>query len=106
MLQKVVPRYSEYKKASDEISSLEKIIGEKRDEEEFLKLAEEELALLKSKKQALEKKLNELLTEKQEDVARNVIMEIRQGTGGIEAALFAQDLFRMYSNTPPRRAGR
>ncbi|UCD55831.1 MAG: peptide chain release factor 1 [Candidatus Omnitrophota bacterium] len=96
-LQKIISRYKEYKKASDEIASLEKIIEKKHDEEEFLKLAEEELTLLQSKKQALEKELNERLNEKQEDVARNIIMEIRQGTGGIEAALFAQDLFRMYS---------
>ena len=102
-LQKVVSGYNEYKKASDEISSLEKVIEEKSDGEEFLKLAEEELALLKSKKQALEKELNERLTEKKEDVTRNIIMEIRQGTGGIEASLFAQDLFRMYSRYAAKR---
>ena len=96
-LQKVVSKYKEYKKARDEISSLEKIVEEKHHEEEFLKLAEEEIPLLKRKIVSLERELNELLAKKEEDLARNIIMEIRQGTGGVEAALFAQDLFRMYS---------
>lgn len=96
-LQRVVSKYTEYKKTRDEILSLEKIIEEKHHEEEFLRLAEEELALLKRKIVQLESQLGELMTKKDEDTSKGIIMEIRQGTGGIEAALFAQDLFRMYS---------
>jgi peptide chain release factor 1 len=102
-LQKAVSKYKIYKKVTDEISSLEKIFGEKHHEREFVELAKEELTVLKEKKTSLEAELNELLTEKEADVAKNIIMEIRQGTGGVEAALFAQDLFRMYSKYAARK---
>ncbi|MBL7155530.1 MAG: peptide chain release factor 1 [Candidatus Omnitrophica bacterium] len=102
-LQKIVSKYDEYKRVSEEISSLEGVIKEKHNEEEFLKLAEEELREEKHKKEALVKGLEELLFEKDEDRDKDAIMEIRQGTGGIEAALFAQGLFRMYSKYSVKR---
>ncbi len=96
-LQKVVSRYSEYRAVESEILSLEEISKEKDHEADFLKLAEEELRILKEKKASLQKELEEIIIEKDENADKDIIMEIRQGTGGIEAALFAQDLFRMYS---------
>jgi peptide chain release factor 1 len=96
-LQKPVSKYKKYKKLTEEISSLEAVGEEKHHEEEFLKLAREELELLTDERRALEAELRELMTERDADADKNIIMEIRQGTGGIEAALFAQDLYRMYS---------
>ena len=96
-LQRIVSRYEEYGKITREITSLEAVLTEKDHEEEFLKLAREELKHLTDRKKALFEELEELLTEKDADSEKDIIMEIRQGTGGIEAALFAQDLFRMYS---------
>lgn len=96
-LQKAVSRYEDYMSLTREIASLETIAQEKHHEEEFLKMAREELSLLEEKKGALVKELEALLEEKDEHDDKDTIMEIRQGTGGVEAALFAQDLFRMYS---------
>jgi len=96
-LQKIVSKYNEYKRLSDEVSSLEKVLAEKGHEEDFLKLAREEMEQLESEKKKLEKELEVLLVEKDPDADKNIILEVRQGTGGVEAALFAQDLFRMYS---------
>jgi len=95
-LRKVVSKYKEHKEITREIASLERLSAEKH-EKEFLELALEELAELKGKAELLRGELEELLLEKDEDADKNIIMEIRQGTGGVEAALFAQDLFRMYS---------
>ncbi|MCQ9206337.1 MAG: peptide chain release factor 1 [Omnitrophica bacterium] len=96
-LQKAVSKYEEYRHLVCEISSLESVAKEKDHEEEFLKLAREELHLLNEKKGALINELEALLEEKDKHADKDIIMEIRQGTGGVEAALFAQDLFRMYS---------
>jgi len=96
-LQKIVSKYNEYKRLSEEVSSLEKVLAEKGHEEDFLKLAREELEQLEFEKKKLEKELEVLLVEKDPDADKNIILEVRQGTGGVEAALFVQDLFRMYS---------
>jgi peptide chain release factor 1 len=64
---------------------------------EMLTLAREELKLLESRKEGLEQALQELLAPRDPLADKAVIMEIRAGTGGEEAALFAADLFRMYS---------
>lgn len=96
-LQKVVARHKEQQSLAEEIVSLEGMTKEKHHEEEFLALAREELKILTDKKKAIEREMEELMLEKDPDADKNIIMEIRQGTGGIEAALFAQDLFRMYS---------
>ena len=95
-LRKVVSKYREHKEITREIASLERLSAEKH-EKEFLELALEELAELKGTAELLRGELEELLLEKDEDADKDIIMEIRQGTGGVEAALFAQDLFRMYS---------
>jgi len=105
-LQRIVSKYREYKRVDAEMNSLEKITGEKHNEEEFLKLAREELDSLSEKKKTLTKELEDLLFSKDEDAEKDIIMEIRQGTGGIEAALFAQDIFRMYSKYSAKKGWR
>jgi len=64
---------------------------------EMAELAREEIARLREQQEQLEEQLNELLLPKDPDDVRNTIVEIRAGTGGEEAALFAAELFRMYS---------
>ena len=95
-LQKAVSKYKEFLSIGKEIASLETMANEPGHEEDFIKMAREELASLLARKATLQDELQDLLIEKDEDSGKNVIMEIRQGAGGIEAALFAQDLFRMY----------
>ncbi|MCB2209664.1 peptide chain release factor 1 [bacterium] len=72
-------------------------------DEEMRALAEMELESLQSKRDKLEDKLKSMLVPKDPRDKRNVIMEIRAGTGGDEAGLFAADLFRMYSRYAERQ---
>ena len=75
---------------------LEKILNDEKIENELLKMAEIELADLKLQHKKYEKKLKLFLLPKDEADKKNAIIEIRAGTGGLEASLFAADLFKMY----------
>ena len=79
-----------------EKKGLEKIIDEKGGDKEMIKLAENELVQLLKKKGEYEKKLKVYLLPKDEADAKNAILEIRAGTGGLEATLFVADLYKMY----------
>jgi len=79
----------------NEVKDLEYII-EKEDDLEIKELANDELLELKTEIDGLEESIKTLLIESDPDDKKNIIIEIRSGTGGIEAALFADDLFRMY----------
>ena len=72
-------------------------LAKETDDEELKQLAEEEVASLKEQVSALEKQLRELLVAKDPNDDKDVIVEIRAGTGGEEAALFAGELYRMYA---------
>ena len=93
----VIREYEEYLAISRDLEDLEKVFGEKHHDREFLVLAEEEKHKLKSALADSESRLEELLLEKESGGDRNIIMEIRAGTGGLEASLFAADLLRIYS---------
>ena len=75
---------------------LEKIIGDENNDKEMVELAKIELNDLELKKDKNEKKLKLFLLPKDEADTKNAIIEIRAGTGGLEASLFASDLFKMY----------
>ena len=79
-----------------EKKDLEKIINEKNGDKEMIKLAENELIHLTKKKTEYEKKLKIYLLPKDEADSKNAILEIRAGTGGLEASLFVADLYKMY----------
>ena len=96
-LRNIVSKYREYKKIDAEINELEELLKKKSSEAEFAEMAKDELVGLKKRRQDLEKKIEELLLENDPDADKNTIIEIRAGTGGQEASLFAADLFRMYS---------
>jgi peptide chain release factor 1 len=91
-----VSLYREDKKLSREIEELETLLKGTHDSE-LIEMARTELPQLKERRAALEAKLRKALEVEDEDAGKNVIMEIRQGTGGQEAALFAGDLYRMYT---------
>ena len=75
---------------------IQKILEDKNSDEELIKMAETELNNLKLEHEDNEKKLRLFLLPKDEADKKNAIIEIRAGTGGLEASLFASDLFKMY----------
>ena len=79
-----------------EKNELKKIIDEKDSDKEMIKLAENELIQLSKKKEEYEKKLKIYLLPKDEADTKNAILEVRAGTGGLEATLFVADLYKMY----------
>lgn len=97
-----VSLFREYKKIVKEIKDLEIALGEKHDHE-FLTLARTELQDLKNKRLDLEQRLKNILAGEDKATGRDVIVEIRQGTGGMEAGLFAADLYRMYTKYAARK---
>ena len=93
-LEPVVAAITRYQKLISEIDDLKSIIG--GGDEEMKELAEAELTELEEKLPDVQKELEIMLLPKDEADDMNVILEVRAGTGGDEAALFAGDLFRMY----------
>lgn len=88
--------FRQYKDVLKQQEDLELVLKEKHDKD-FLELAVQEIKDLRDKKIELEQKLKSALTVEDKDIGKDIIMEIRQGTGGDEAALFTADLYRMYS---------
>ncbi len=82
---------------------LEKILKDKDSDKEFLKMAEIELKDLETQFEKNEKKLKLFLLPKDEADKKNAIIEIRAGTGGLEASLFASDLFKMYEKVSHKK---
>ncbi|WLS03422.1 peptide chain release factor 1 [Shinella oryzae] len=95
-LQPVVTKVREYEKVAGEIADLEALLADKTTDREMRDLADMELPDLKQRLEALEKEMQILLLPKDAADEKSAILEIRAGTGGSEAALFAGDLFRMY----------
>ncbi|MBN2097797.1 MAG: peptide chain release factor 1 [Candidatus Omnitrophica bacterium] len=104
----LVDKYRKYKALLEEIAKVESILKGrgKPQEREFLELAQAELLELSQKKQNLELELEELLLDEPGRALKNVIVEIRAGTGGEEAALFVADLYRMYTKFALRQGWR
>lgn len=102
-LKEIVGKYKEYKKTDEDIRELEELLKKKAQEPDFAELAKEELSELKKKKAESEKAVEGLLLEDDPAANKNIIMEIRAGTGGLEASLFAADLYRMYSKYAGRQ---
>ncbi len=95
-LTEIMEAYDEYMQVLNNIEGNKEIINSGTDKE-LIELAEAELDELETRKEKLEEEIKILLLPKDPNDNKNVIMEIRAGTGGEEAALFAGDLFRMYS---------
>ncbi len=98
-LKEVLAEYDKYLELVKEMRGLERLISEEKEGSEYLTLAKEEFASVSAALEEKKIKLEELVLDEEgsEEFKKNVIMEIRAGTGGVEAALFAADLFKMYS---------
>ena len=93
----IIEKYREYVGAEDNLRQARELLDEGGLDADMKALAEEELKEAKSNMEAFAEELKILLLPRDENDDRNVIVEIRAGTGGEEAALFAHSLFRMYS---------
>jgi len=100
-LEEIVGKYREYKKTKEEIETAEQLMDE-TDDKELLQMIEQELDELKEKQETLTHEIKLLLLPKDPLDEKNVVMEIRSGAGGEEAALFGAVLFRMYNRYAER----
>ena len=101
-LREPVRLFREYAKCLREITELSAVLKEKHDAD-FLDLARKELVHLEGRHAQLEGQIKVALAGEDKDAGRDVIVEIRQGTGGDEAGLFAADLYRMYTMYAAKR---
>jgi peptide chain release factor 1 len=95
-LRPIVEAYNEYKQTRDSISEAQEMLDDGSDPE-LCALAKDEIEELEPQLKAIEEKLKILLLPKDPNAHKNIIIEIRAGTGGDEAGLFSADLYRMYS---------
>ena len=102
-MEPIVQKYTEYKKAVEGIQEAKEILADGSSDEEMRELAKMEISDLEDSKEKLEEELRILLIPKDPNDQKNVILEIRAGTGGDEAALFGADLLRMYIRYAERR---
>jgi peptide chain release factor 1 len=99
-MQPLVDKYREYKTVAEQIAATQQLL----EDPDMRELAQDELSQLQQRSEALLAEIKILLIPKDPNDAKNVILEIRAGTGGDEAALFAADLFRMYTRYAERNA--
>ena len=102
-LEPIVKKFQEYQQVKKSIAKSKELLNESSSDEELRELAKLELSEMEDKVEPLEEELKVLLLPKDPNDEKNVILEIRAGTGGDEAALFGADLFRMYSRYAERR---
>ena len=95
-LNDVISDAKKYFSYETEKKDLEKFLDDSGSDDEFKAMAETELKHLQSENETIEKRLKLFLLPKDDADKKNAIIEIRAGTGGLEASLFASDLFKMY----------
>jgi len=99
----IVEKISAYKKTEQNISTTKQMLADKSLDAEMLEMAAEELRALEEELEKIQKQIKVSLLPKEEDDSKNAIVEIRAGTGGDEAALFANDLFIIYQRYAERQ---
>ena len=102
-LNEIVDDAKKYLSFSRDKNELEKILEDQNSDEELLRLAETELKELSTQHERNEKRLKLFLIPKDEADKKDAIIEIRAGTGGLEASLFASDLFKMYEKVSNKK---
>ena len=102
-LNEIIDIAKKYKSFEKDKLELEKILNDKNTDEELIKMAKTELENLKTENQKNEKVLKLFLIPKDEADKKDAIIEIRAGTGGLEASLFAADLFKMYEKVSNKK---
>ncbi len=100
-MEPIVNKYKEYKKAKEDLQDAKEMLEE--NDEELREMAKMEISELESAIESISEELKILLLPKDPNDDRNVILEVRAGTGGDEAALFGADLLRMYTRYAERR---
>ena len=95
-LKKIVDAYHEYRQLLDNLASAKNVLATEKDPD-FLEMAKAEILELEPKQVQMEEHIRNLLIPKDPEDERNAVLEIRSGTGGDEAAIFAGDLWRMYT---------
>lgn len=95
-IEEIVAKSKEYRQIKEELGQAQEML-ESEEDQGLKELAREEVGQLKKRQEKIEEELKLALLPKDEDEDKNTIVEIRAGTGGEESALFAADLFRMYS---------
>ena len=95
----------EYLDFENEQSDLLNIVQDKSNDKEMIELAQKDLNEIIERKDKNENKLKVFLLPKDEDDSKNAIVEIRAGTGGLEASLFCADLFKMYEKVCSKKNG-
>jgi len=103
-LEEIVGCYREWRKVEQEIQQNRELLEE--NDEAIRELAKEEVGMLRQRKEDLENRLKFLILPKDPNDSKNVLIEIRAGTGGDEAALFAGELYRMYTRYAESRGWR
>ena len=98
----IVERYRAYKDVLGELTKVQEMVRAETDPE-LREMAHEELRTLEARREALDAEIPRLLVPKDPNDDKNVLLEIRAGTGGDEAALFAGDVFRMYQRYAERQ---
>ncbi|TVR78044.1 MAG: peptide chain release factor 1 [Chitinophagaceae bacterium] len=101
-LEKIVVKYDEYRDVLSNIKANKEIIDKEKDEE-FRQMAKGDLDQLNEKKEALIDEIEYMLLPKDPEDEKDVVLEIRAGTGGDEASIFAGDLFKLYSKFIERK---
>ena len=102
-LNEIIQEANDYNSFESSKEDLEKILTDKDSDEEMKELANTELEDLIKKNEKNEKKLKLFLLPKDDADSKNAIIEIRAGTGGLEASLFASDLFKMYEKVSNKK---
>jgi len=100
-LDPVVKSFNDYRKTLDDLATAEEMLGES--DADLKAMAEEEMKSSKQRLEVQELELQKLLLPKDPNDNKNIFLEVRAGTGGDEAAIFAGDLFRMYSRYAEKR---
>ncbi|MGL4606373.1 MAG: peptide chain release factor 1 [Eubacteriaceae bacterium] len=102
-IEPIIGKYNDYREALDGIDDAKEMLTDKQIDKELKEMAEAEIEELTEKKEKIEEDLRILLLPKDPNDDKNVIVEIRAGAGGSEAALFAGDLFRMFTRYAERQ---
>ena len=102
-LNEIIQNAKKYISFEKDKIELEKILGDQGSDKELIEMAQSELESLKYQYEKNEKKLKLFLLPKDDADKKNAIIEIRAGTGGLEASLFAADLFKMYEKVSSKK---
>ena len=102
-LNEIIQNAKKYISFEKDKIELEKILGDQSSDKELIEMAQSELESLKNQYEKNEKKLKLFLLPKDDADKKNAIIEIRAGTGGLEASLFAADLFKMYEKVSNKK---